>query len=272
MPRWETTDTAILNPILALDELPTSLDEVKAMGLSNALSRWTVEIDRRDGDKKVQYLLRVWEWSEKGSEFDENFQKTIRDTHENYGVDWPADVLEAAAPRDDESEDTDTEQDHTAIVAKAGQHAANQLASYIDYFAADLDGIRRSRAPQLTRDEIDMSLVDGINAATMTNLPAIIVGGGFAASAIPFLIREDVLLIGNGHSASYVTWVKAGGAGGKIAIGAKGAGLDPGAVLVTGDVGGQVDPDSVKEGIRRFSKKKVVFGLANITQWIADNL
>jgi hypothetical protein len=271
MARWTVSDSD-RDLIIGFQTLPSSFDDVRAdQRLRDLFGVWISYCRRQNiyGYASLQAcLFTIWKWCTEAHPFDENFNNQIRIAR-NEGVAFPDELLQALSETDtggSEENSDHTEPDYPALLVQLENFAADELDKIVDDFAADLNGVQREAlGPQLTRDDIDMQLVDGINAANLKNLQPPANRSECASNDFPnaldFIAHDDVVLIGGGHPASYTTWVKDGEGprDGQIRVGSKGSGLDPGVLLVP--VFPRNGKDAVEAAIGRISKKKVIFSV-----------
>jgi hypothetical protein len=222
-------------------------------------------------------LFKIWQYCTDDHPFDEEFKHLIS-VAQNERVAFPDLVLRAVAEG--------AEVDDGAVVNELEAFAVAELNKIVPDFAADIDDLQRKvPGTQLTRDDIDIQLVDGINAAHLKNLQAPTTLAQLQDSGwmLPFIARDDVVLIGEGHPAPYVTWVedvwkkeevRRGGPGGPpsiprhgfIMVASKGSGLDPGVLSLSG-CSRTVDHDALETALRRISKKEILHNMMELQKW-----
>jgi hypothetical protein len=173
----------------------------------------------------------------------------VVDSDAPFAVQWPADVtmtLERV------HNGMASEQDGKDAIYRS---ASNILEPHWGRFLAFVDSVLAQSVSAPTpvatsAANLDLAVVDGINQKNLKDLPA----GGY----LYFWQKGGVILLGEGHPASYYEWAGGYETGyrGTVTMSKKGGLLDSGKVFVAGSP----DEDAFDAALARFSKKKVTHG------------
>jgi hypothetical protein len=262
---WKLSDSAAIATISGGSELPTDINRIlEDAAWNHVFSVWANDTANgaQTGDDQARVWLEFWTDCKKlDVDLDKKYfsdsatvpvpydQALMHMWGQRKQSPWAIDnqLADIAAQRLDEKYWDDFSDD----VREASKTAASDPQASDPQVSALQVGVPSApRGLTLTRDRIDQAVVDDVNQAALKNLAE--------GSSIGFLMRGDLLLIGDNHAPTYVEFAKYGGNEGTLKMKAKGGAFSTGEVVVQQE--SWLDPAALKEAIRRFSQKKVTVG------------
>jgi hypothetical protein len=258
---WNLKDDEMRDAITAATAPPRDPEAIFANDFwANAYSVWSTDRGFATGDYAASLLHRVWIDLTHGAS-GESIRSEYVDPASPSALPWPSsarDRFERVA--------AGMEDDYSGALGETRAATIEMLGPPVDAFLADVGALQAERASEptrveLTRDRIDMGVIDATNQAALKSLPEAEGSDSFAT----FVLAGDVVLIGDDHPSPYYAYVEAKGATkGQIYMNKKGSAFSAGelrAALVSNlpisQEAGRSAEDALEEAIGRVSKKKV---------------
>lgn len=249
---WDLKDEDMRASIISAVAPPSVLTDLLANDMwASTFSVWATEQGWAKGVYEPSRLFELWRDYRGGTAWE-----TVRDKYVVDGnpmsLEWPSAVKDAFGRA------ATGESEPRAALAQLWGYSAERLERYVTEFLADIKEIQSSAASEPTvvafsREGIDQAMVDRVNGANVKDLqPKQLVNGW---------LKGDLLLLGEGHPASYLAYAKDGGVEVQVWMWDKGGAFGRGELRWTSVTGNTlIDSDQlagIGAAVARFSQKKL---------------